>query len=76
MKTTALVAPAMGKPLEFRDIELDELRPDEVLVQIHATGICHADLACIKGKIPVQFPNIFGHEGRIDILLCPGYVRS
>ena len=59
----ALVAPKVGDPLEFHDVVLDSLRPDEVLVEIHAVGICHADISCLSGKIPVKFPHVFGHEG-------------
>ena len=59
----ALVAPAKGGPLEPQDVLLDKLRPDEVLVEIYAVGICHADISCLHGKLPVQYPNVFGHEG-------------
>ena len=59
----ALVAPSVHGPLEFQTVRLSELRPDEALVQIQAVGICHADVACLHGKLPVQYPNVFGHEG-------------
>ena len=59
----ALVAPAVGGPLEFRDVLLDTVRPDEALIEIHAVGICHADISCLNGKLPVKFPIVFGHEG-------------
>ena len=61
--TTALVAPAVGGPLELSKIQLDSLRPDEAVVEIHAVGICHADLSCLHGKLPAKFPGVFGHEG-------------
>jgi Zn-dependent alcohol dehydrogenase len=59
----ALVAPAVGGPLEFRDVLLDTVRPDEALIEIHAVGICHADISCLNGKLPAKFPIVFGHEG-------------
>lgn len=59
----ALVAPIVGGKLELQEVWVDEPRPDEVLVEIHAVGICHADISCLSGKIPVKFPNVFGHEG-------------
>ncbi len=59
----ALVAPAVGGPLEFQDVLLDSPRPDEVVVEIYAVGICHADVSCLHGKLPVDFPHVFGHEG-------------
>ncbi|ETN40991.1 uncharacterized protein HMPREF1541_02923 [Cyphellophora europaea CBS 101466] len=59
----ALVAAAVDSPLELREIQLDEPRPDETVVEIHAVGICHADIACLDGKLPASFPSVFGHEG-------------
>jgi aryl-alcohol dehydrogenase len=45
----------------LESIELDELRPGEVLVRIEAAGVCHTDLlAAVKG---MAFPVVAGHEG-------------
>ncbi|KAL2786100.1 chaperonin 10-like protein [Aspergillus keveii] len=65
--TPALVAPAIGQ-LKLDNIHLDTLRPDEVLVKIHAVGICHADISCMRGIIPVKFPIVLGHEGAGTVL--------
>ncbi|KAI5458337.1 chaperonin 10-like protein [Mariannaea sp. PMI_226] len=59
----ALVASAKDGPLQFKDVVLESPRPDEVLIEVHASGICHGDIACITGKIPVPFPIVLGHEG-------------
>ena len=69
-KARALVAPSKGASLEFQDVVLEAPRPDEVLVEIHATGVCHGDIACITGKLPVPFPIVLGHEGMLllDVL--------
>jgi Zn-dependent alcohol dehydrogenase len=67
-RARALVAPAKGSPLELQDVILEAPRPDEALVEIHATGVCHGDLACLTGKVPVPFPIVLGHEG---IFLTP-----
>ena len=64
-RATALVAPAVGGPLELQDVRLDQVRPDEALVEIRAVGICQSDLACSNGQgPPVKFPHVFGHEGK------------
>ncbi|KAJ9494698.1 hypothetical protein H2202_009774 [Exophiala xenobiotica] len=63
LEATALVAPKVGGPLEFRKIQLDVPRPDEAVVEIHAVGICHADVSCLHGKLQAKFPSVFGHEG-------------
>ena len=62
-KAKALVAPCKGSSLEFQDVVLEAPRPDEALVEIHATGVCHGDIAGITGKVPVPFPIVLGHEG-------------
>ncbi|EXJ80125.1 hypothetical protein A1O1_08267 [Capronia coronata CBS 617.96] len=63
VKATALVVPELNAPFEMRTVELDELRPNEVLVDLKATSICHTDLAVQAGKIPMPFPVVLGHEG-------------
>jgi Zn-dependent alcohol dehydrogenase len=60
--TVALVA-IEPNVLRLDTVQLDKLRPDEALVEIHAVGICHAEVSCLNGTIPVRFPNVFGHEG-------------
>ncbi|KAK2016756.1 zinc-binding dehydrogenase [Colletotrichum eremochloae] len=49
-------------------VTLRELRADEVLVEIVASGICHTDLHCgdtaeDKGVPGVYYPRVLGHEG-------------
>ncbi|KAF5018934.1 hypothetical protein F66182_9076 [Fusarium sp. NRRL 66182] len=60
---TALIVPEKGASFQQRTVELDTLRPNEVLVDIKATGICHTDVAVQHGKIPVPLPAVLGHEG-------------
>jgi aryl-alcohol dehydrogenase len=43
--------------------ELDAPRPDEVLVKISATGICHTDLHARDGYFAMPYPGVYGHEG-------------
>ncbi|KAJ5350817.1 hypothetical protein N7541_008544 [Penicillium brevicompactum] len=61
--TQALVSRQVNSSVELENIVLDSLRPDEVLVEIHATGVCHTDFACMNGTLPAVFPSVFGHEG-------------
>jgi len=41
----------------------DELRSNEVLVKIVATGLCHTDLSVRDQHLPVKLPAVLGHEG-------------
>ncbi|EAW24598.1 NAD(P)-dependent alcohol dehydrogenase [Aspergillus fischeri NRRL 181] len=69
--TEALVVSAVGNEPQFGPVILDTIRDDELLVEIHATGICHTDIACIEGKLPAEFPCVLGHEGA-GVVLRPG----
>lgn len=44
--------------------EVDEPAPqaDEAVVRMRAVGICGTDFSIFKGKIPVAYPRIIGHE--------------
>ncbi|KAB5585025.1 chaperonin 10-like protein [Coniochaeta sp. 2T2.1] len=61
--TTALVVPQLDGNFVLREVYLDNVRPDEVLVEIHASGICHSDLSCSVGKLPCAPNAVLGHEG-------------
>lgn len=63
MRITAAVAESRGAPFGLRELELDDPRPDEVLVRIVATGICHTDISVRDGITPFPLPAVLGHEG-------------
>jgi aryl-alcohol dehydrogenase len=60
MKITAAVSRSPDSPFTLESVDLDEPRPDEVLVRISATGLCHTDLSS-KSRMPG--PAVLGHEG-------------
>ncbi|WP_245993901.1 NAD(P)-dependent alcohol dehydrogenase [Nocardioides immobilis] len=67
MQTTVLLAEApftgADHPFTFADVEIDDPRPDEVLVRVVATGLCHTDLT-VPTMLPAEmFPTVMGHEG-------------
>ena len=64
MMKAALVR-ELGRPLTIEEVPVPEPRPDQILVRIAATGVCHTDLHAARGDWPVK-PNppfIPGHEG-------------
>ena len=64
MEVRAAVAHEAGKPLVVETVDLDGPRAGEVMVEIHATGICHTDAFTLSGADPEGlFPAILGHEG-------------
>lgn len=74
-ETTALVVNEHKGPFSLQQVRIGQLGPNEVLVEIAASGICHNDLACAKGLIPTKVPAIFGHEGRLPLLIDDRSVR-
>jgi aryl-alcohol dehydrogenase len=60
MKITAAVSRSPDSRFTLESVDLDEPRPDEVLVRISATGLCHTDLSS-KSRMPG--PAVLGHEG-------------
>lgn len=61
--TKAAVVEAPGAPFTVHEVTLGDLRPDEVLVQMVAAGLCHTDLGVQAGGIPFKLPGVLGHEG-------------
>ena len=63
MKIKAAVVREKAGPFVIEEIELDEPRPDEVLVRIVSSGLCHTDLVARMQFLPIPLPGVFGHEG-------------
>jgi S-(hydroxymethyl)glutathione dehydrogenase/alcohol dehydrogenase len=53
-----------GRGIEVvSDLEVRDPGPGEVGVRVEAAGLCHSDLAVLKGRIPWPAPSVLGHEG-------------
>ncbi|KAK4446442.1 aryl-alcohol dehydrogenase [Podospora aff. communis PSN243] len=61
--TTALVVPELNGKFQLQQIYLNDIQPDEVLVEIVASGFCHTDLSCALGLLPCAPNAVLGHEG-------------
>lgn len=61
----AAVVPALGAPLQIRDVPTPAPVAGQVLVRIEASGICHTDIHAARGDWPVTptAPFVPGHEG-------------
>jgi aryl-alcohol dehydrogenase len=63
MKIRAALSTGADAPFEIADVELDEPRADEVLIELSAAGVCHTDLT-MKAAWPSELsPIVLGHEG-------------
>ncbi len=58
----AAVVPAVSSPWQMKDVPQPKPGPNQVLVKMHASGICYTDVHETLGHIPGPFPRILGHE--------------
>ncbi len=63
MKTRAAVVRELNQ-LTIETIELDPPKATEVLVRVHAAGVCHSDLHTMRGELRATPPIVLGHEGQ------------
>jgi aryl-alcohol dehydrogenase len=63
IEALAAVQRERGAAPVIERIRLEEPRPDEVLVRIVGTGVCHTDMVMRDQLVPTPFPAVLGHEG-------------
>jgi S-(hydroxymethyl)glutathione dehydrogenase/alcohol dehydrogenase len=64
MKIRAAVLEQFAQPLVIQEVDLDGPGPGEVLVRLHACGVCHTDMYTASGADPSGYaPAVLGHEG-------------
>ncbi len=64
MKIRAAVLEQFGAPLVVREVDLAGPQRGEVLVRLHACGVCHTDMYTASGVDPSGYaPTVLGHEG-------------
>jgi len=59
----AAVVREQSGPFRLEAVQLDEPRENEVLVEIHGTGVCHTDIVVRDQYFPTPLPAVLGHEG-------------
>ena len=60
---TMAVARQARLPLVLESGEIEGPRPDEVLVRVVATGVCHTDMVVRDQDFAAPLPMVLGHEG-------------
>ncbi len=48
--------------LDIVDLDIDQPGPNEVLIRVVASGLCHSDLHFLEGKYTPDLPIVLGHE--------------
>ena len=62
MKIRAAVVREINQ-LTIEEVTLDPPKDHELLVRIHAAGVCHSDLHTYRGELRAMPPLVLGHEG-------------
>ena len=63
MRTEAAVVREKDGPFQLEQVELDDLRADEVRVRLVGAGVCHTDAVVREQIYPTPLPAVLGHEG-------------
>lgn len=62
MRTRAVLDLGYGQKLAVDEVEVPEPKPDQVLVKLFSSGICHSQLHQMR-QIDAPRPMVMGHEG-------------
>jgi aryl-alcohol dehydrogenase len=72
----AAVLRGKGRLFELEELIVEPPRPDEVLVRVVGTGVCHTDLLVRDQVLPPALPAVLGHEGSGVVESVGSAVRS
>jgi propanol-preferring alcohol dehydrogenase len=62
-KMLAMVLENPGSPLQARQVPVPDCGADQVLLKVHACGVCRTDLHIMDGELPdPKLPLIMGHQ--------------
>lgn len=62
-KMHAMVLEEPGQPLQYRELPVPEPGSGQILIKVHACGVCRTDLHVVDGELPEpKLPIIPGHE--------------
>ena len=65
-----------GKPMTIEQVHLRWPGPEEVLVKVEASAVCHSDISYLKGDWAGMLPAVYGHEVAGTVLHHGDNVKS
>lgn len=74
----AAVVPRIGGKWEVREVPTPEPSTNQVLIKIHASGLCYTDVHITEGRlpIPIEFPRTLGHEPVGEIVAVGDFAQG
>lgn len=64
----AVICRELNHPVVVEEIQVDAPKRNEVMVRLHACGVCHSDLSATTGVIALPTPLVLGHEGAGEVV--------
>ena len=64
----AAIVPSMNGTWEVKEVSTPQPGTNQVLIKIHASGICYTDVHITRGALGVKFPHTIGHEPAGEII--------
>jgi D-arabinose 1-dehydrogenase-like Zn-dependent alcohol dehydrogenase len=61
-KMIAMAVPHAGSKLDRVERDIPAPGAGELLIEVHACGVCHSDSLTVEGHMPIQYPRVPGHE--------------
>jgi D-arabinose 1-dehydrogenase-like Zn-dependent alcohol dehydrogenase len=59
----AAVCEKAGAGLKIKEVPVPEPEDRQVLVKVHACGVCHSDSSAVNGEMGPTYDEGFHHEG-------------
>lgn len=73
----AMVLERAGEPLSLKEWPVPQPKPDQVLIQVHACGVCRTDLHIFDGELSrPKLPLILGHEIAGEVVEAGSEVKN
>src|SRR5919204_1988184 len=67
-KMLAAVVPSVNAKWEVKEVTTPQPTTNQVLIKMHASGICYTDVHATHGALGVNFPYTIGHEPAGEIV--------
>lgn len=74
----AIVFEENNGKLEYKDVPVPIPKPNEILIHVRYSGVCHTDLHAWKGDwpLPTKLPLVGGHEGAGEVVAIGSNVKN
>lgn len=73
----AMVLERAGEPLSLKEWPVPQPKPDQVLIRVHACGVCRTDLHIFDGELSrPKLPLILGHEIAGEVVEAGSEVKN